>query len=70
MQTTDRPIYQANIWVLPIYRYRPKLPIKLASVGVDKTLLYSSRMQTTCARKHNAPSQDSNLAAMLAGAFS
>jgi len=27
-------------------------------------------MQTTCARKHNKPSQDSYLAATLAGAFS
>jgi len=27
-------------------------------------------MQTTCARKHNEPSQDSYLAAPLAGAFS
>jgi len=34
-----------------------------ASVGVDKTLLYTSRMQTTCARKHNEPSQHSYLAA-------
>jgi len=41
-----------------------------ASVGLDKTLLYSSHMQTTCARKHNEPNQDSYLAATLAGAFS
>jgi len=41
-----------------------------ASVGVDKTLLYASRMQTTCARKHNEPSQDSYLAVTLARAFS
>ena len=33
-------------------------------VGVDKTLLYS-RMQTTCARKHNKGNQDSYLAATL-----
>jgi len=39
-------------------------------VGVDKTLLYSSHMQTTCTRKRNEPSQDSYLAATLAGAFS
>jgi len=39
-------------------------------VGVEKTLLYSSRMQTICARKQNEPSQDSYLAAMSAGAFS
>jgi len=43
-----------------------------ASAGVDKMLLYFSRTQTTCARKHNEPSQDSYLVAMLAlvGAFS
>jgi len=41
-----------------------------ASGGVDKMLLYSSHMQTTCARKHNKPSQDSYLAATPAGAFS
>jgi len=41
-----------------------------ASVGVDKTLLYSSCIQSTCARKHNEPSHDSYLAAMLAGTFS
>jgi len=29
------------------------------SVGVDKTLLYSSHRQTTCARKHSDASQDS-----------
>jgi len=34
-----------------------KRPILSASVGVDKTLLYSSRMQTTCARKRNGPAQ-------------
>ena len=33
-------------------------------------LLYSSRDQTTCARKHNEASQDSYLAATLAGVFS
>jgi len=41
-----------------------------ASVDVGKTLLYSSRMQTTCARKHSESSQDSCLATMLAGSFS
>jgi len=40
-----------------------------ASVDVDNTLLYSSRMQTTYVRKHGKPSQDSCLAATLAGAF-
>jgi len=48
--------------VLPIYQYSPKQPILSASVSVDKTLLYSSRIQTTCARKHNEASQDSYLA--------
>jgi len=43
---------------------------KTASVGVDKTLLYSPCMQTTCARKCNEPRQDSYLAATLAGVFS
>jgi len=60
----------ANGWVLPIYGYRPDWPILSASIGVDKMLLYSSRMQTTCTRKHNEPSQDSYLAATLAGVFS
>jgi len=41
-----------------------------ALAGVDKMLLYSSRMQTPCARKHNEPRQDSYLAATLAGAVS
>jgi len=41
-----------------------------SSVGADKTLLYSSCIQTTCARKHNEPSQGSYLAAMLARVFS
>jgi len=52
----DRPI-----WVLPIYRYRPKRTILSASIGVGRTLLYSSLNQTTCARKHNEASQDSIL---------
>ena len=56
----------ADIWVLPIYRYRPKRPI----IGDDKTLLYSSRIQTTCARKHNDASRDSYLTTTLAGAVS
>jgi len=43
---------------------------KTASVGVDKMLLYSSRIQTTHARKHNEPSQGSYLEATLAVAFS
>jgi len=42
----------------------------MASVGVDKTLLYTSPIHTTCERKHNKPSQDSYLATMPAGAFS
>jgi len=60
VKSRDRPIYQprANIWVLPIYRYQPKRPILSASAGVVKTLLYSSRIKTTCTRKHNEPSQD------------
>jgi len=44
-----RPIFEFT----DIYRYRPKRPILSASGRVDKTLLYSSRIQTTCARKHN-----------------
>ena len=70
LRSRDRPIYRADIWVLPIYRYWPKRPILSPSVGVDKTLLYSSRIQTTSVRKHNDPSQDSYLAGPLAGAFS
>jgi len=50
--------------------YRPRRPILSASVGVGETLLYSSRIQTTCLRKHNKPSQWSYLAATVAGAFS
>jgi len=68
-KSRDRPTYWADIWVSMIYRYRPKLLILSASVGVDKTLLYSSHIQTTCTRKHNEPSQDSYLSATLAGAF-
>jgi len=60
----------ADIWVLPIYWYWLKPLILSVSVGVDKMLLYSPRMQTTCARKHNEAGQDSYLAAaMLAGVF-
>jgi len=51
----DGPIYQCGCYIY--------LSIFLTSVGVDKT-------QTTCARKHDEPSQDSYLAATLAGAFS
>jgi len=40
------------------------------TVGVDKMLLYSSRIQTTCARKHNEASLKSYFAATLADAFS
>jgi len=44
-QNRDRPI---------IGRYLGFTDILVSvSVGVDITLLYSSRMQTTCARKHN-----------------
>jgi len=43
---------------------------KMASVGFDKMLLYTSRMQATCERKHNETSQDNYLAATLAGVFS
>jgi len=39
-------------------------------VGVDKMPLHSSHIQTTCAKKHNEPSQDSYLAATQAHAFS
>jgi len=67
--TREKPIYRADIWVSPIYRNRPKRPILSASVGVDKALLYSSRIQTTCARKHNEASKDSYLTATL-GAYS
>jgi len=42
----------------------------IGSVGVDKTLLYSSRMQTTCARKHNEASHNNYLTVTLGGAFS
>jgi len=63
-------IHRVDIWVSPVYWYWPTRPILSASVGVDKTLLYSSCTKTTCSRKHNKPSQDSYLAAMLAGAFS
>jgi len=58
----------ADIWVLPIYRYRPIYTDTL--VGVDKMLLYSSRIQTICARKNNEASQDNYLTATLAGAVS
>jgi len=47
-----------------------KTPDLSASVSVVKTLLYFSRIQITCSRKHNKASQDSYLAATQAGAFS
>ena len=50
-KSRDRPIYWADIWVSTIYRYRPKWTILSASVSVDKPLFYSSRIQTTCAKK-------------------
>jgi len=53
----DRPIYRPG-------QYLGFTDISVSAlVGVDK-------MQTTCARKHNKPSQDSYHVAMLAGAFS
>jgi len=71
---TDRPIFRPGRYLgfidMSVSAGRPKQPILSAPVGVDKTLLYPSRIQTTCARKHNEPSQDSYLAATLAGAFS
>jgi len=45
--TRDRPKYRPIFVFLPIYRYRPKRPNLSASVGVDKTLLYSSRIRKT-----------------------
>jgi len=47
-----------------IARCLPKQPILLALVGIDKRLLYSLDMQTTCTRKHNEQRQDSYPAAM------
>jgi len=41
-----------------------------ALVGVDKMLLYSSRIQTTCTRKYSKTSQDSYFLAMLTEKFS
>jgi len=52
----DCPIYRPqvdildDISVLPIYRHWSKQLVLSAVVGVDKTLLYSSCIQTTCAR--------------------
>jgi len=43
---------------------------KFFGTTLEKTLLYSSHIQTTCARKHNEPSQDSYLATTLTGMFS
>jgi len=56
--------------VLPTNRYQPRRPILSASIGVSKTLVYSSRIQTTCTRKHNEASQGSYLTTTLAGAVS
>jgi len=61
MNMTDKLRYRTDIW-----QYQPKHNILTTLVGVGKTLLYSSCIQTT--RKHNK--QDSYLAAMLAYAFS
>jgi len=65
--TRDRPIYRPGRY---ISQYLDFTDISVsAPVGVDKTLLYSSRIQTTCARKHDKASQDSYLTARLAVAF-
>jgi len=73
-QQIDRYIDLANI----ISRYLgfadisvlAKTANKSASVGVGKTLLNPSCIQTTCSRKHNRANQESYLAATLVGAFS
>jgi len=67
--TRDRLIYWLG-WYIGQYLGFTDISILSVSVGVDKMLLYSSRMQTIYTKKHNEPSQDSYLAAMLAGAFS
>jgi len=38
--------------------------------GWEPCVLYSSCIQSSCARKHNEPSQDNYLTATLAGVFS
>jgi len=54
----DQPIYQPGRWpIFGFYRYIGIGQNSWFSVGVDKTLLYSSCIQTTCARKHNEASQ-------------
>jgi len=59
-------IFRANFFLPP-----SKMPSRTPmSIGVDKTLLYSSRIQTTCARKHNEASRDSYLTITLTGAVS
>ena len=62
-------LWKLSLW-LEIDQYIDLADISVsAPVGVDKTLLYSSRIQTTCARKHDKASQDSYLTARLAVAF-
>jgi len=43
---------------------------KTADIRVDTMLLYSSRIQKTCARERNRASQDSYLTATPAGVIS
>jgi len=66
----DQPIYRL---IFGFYRYigiGQNNRFYWPPLGVDKTLLYSSCIQTTCARKHNEASQDSYFTATLAGAVS
>ena len=54
IRSRDQPIYRPGRYIGPYLDFTDT-PVS-ASVGVDKTLLYSSRIQTTCARKHNEAS--------------
>jgi len=67
----DRWIYRADIWVLLIYRYRPKWPILSALLGVDKTLSYSFLTHSDNLRKKAQRNKSRQfLVAMLTGLFS
>jgi len=71
----DRPIYRPGQYIGPICKFHQYIGIGqngqfYQPLVVDKMLLYSSHIQTTCVRKHYEPSQDSYLASAPAGGFS
>jgi len=54
-------IYWADIWVSLIYWYWLILSASVSRCWQNVVTVHSSCIQTTCARKHNEPSQTVNL---------